>query len=227
MSYSLAELERRLALMIRIGYVSEVDTSDPAAPRCIVTNGGLETDWLPWFAPKSGNDAEFWAPEIGEQAVVFSPFGDQAQGIVLFGIAQDAMPAPETNVDKHVRKYKDGAIVSYDRAAHNYLVDIPAGGSITLRVGSTSLVLQDGSATLTAQTFEHIGNQATFDGAATVKKLLSWLSGVAGNAGSSGGANSIVGGVNITQGDVTADGIGLKSHHHNEHDGPPTSPAQA
>jgi hypothetical protein len=88
-------------------------------------------------------------------------------------------------------------------------------------------VLVDGKATLTAQQFEHVGDQATFDGAATIKKLLSWLSGVSGAAGSGGGTNAINGGVNVVNGDVVVDGIGVKSHHHNEHDGPPTSDAQA
>ncbi|WP_323119983.1 phage baseplate assembly protein V [Burkholderia alba] len=226
MSYSLAELSRRFALMIRVGQVSAVDAADPRAPRCMVAMGSLETDWLPWFSPRAGNDSEFWAPEIGEQAVVFSPFGEQAQGFVLFGIAQDAMPMPETNPERHVRKYKDGALVSYDRAAHAYLISVPSGGNITLQVGSTSLILQDGKATLTAQQFEHVGDQATFDGQAIVKKLLSWLSGVAGNAGTEGGTNTIQGGVKVANGDVDADGITLKGHHHIEHDGPPTSNAK-
>ena len=33
--------------------------------------------------------------------------------------------------------------------------------------------------------------------------------------------------VNVTNGDVFADSISLKNHHHTEHDGPPTSSAQA
>ncbi|MDT9046511.1 phage baseplate assembly protein V, partial [Escherichia coli] len=80
--------------------------------------------------------------------------------------------------------------------------------------GSTSLVLEDGKATLTAAQFEHKGDTATFDGMATVKKLLSWLSGVSGKAGSGGGTNAIDGGVNVVNGDVVVDGIGVKAHHH-------------
>jgi phage baseplate assembly protein gpV len=118
-------------------------------------------------------------------------------------------------------------VIQHDRSAKAYSVNVPAGGSISLTVGSTSLVLVDGKATLTAQQFEHVGDQATFDGAATIKKLLSWLSGVSGAAGSGGGTNAINGGVNVVNGDVVVDGIGVKSHHHNEHDGPPTSDAQA
>lgn len=227
MTFSLAELQRRMALMIRVGSVSDVDTSDPAAPRCIVENGGLVTDWLPWLAPRAGNDSEFWAPEIGEQAVVFSPFGDQAQGIVLFGIPQDAFPAPETNPDRHVRKYKDGAVVSYDRAAHAYLVDVPAGGNITFQVGSTSLVLQDGKATLSALEFDWNGDAAKFAGTLAVQLMLSFMNGISGQQGNAAVSAAIDGGLKVTNGDITADDISVKGHHHIEHDGPSTSDAQA
>jgi phage baseplate assembly protein V len=227
MTWPLAELERLVAQMIRVGTIKSVDLSDASAPTCVVTNGGLDTDSLPWVSLRAGADSEFWCPDIGEQALVLSPFGDMAQGFVIVGIFQGAMPSPGLNPDVRVTRYKDGAIESYDRANSKYLLQVPVGGSITLQVGSTSLAMVDGKATLTAQQFEHVGNQATFDGQVTVNKLLSWLSGVAGAAGSSGGANAIDGGVNVINGDVTVDGIGVKKHHHIEHDGPGTSPSVA
>lgn len=227
MSYSIAELERRFAQMIRVGTVAEVDASDPTQPVCTVQMGGLTTDWLPWFAPRAGGDAEFWAPDIGEQAVVLSPFGDQTQGFVLFGIAQTAFPMPETNTDKHVIKYKDGAVVSYDRAAHSYLVNVPAGGNITLQVGSTSLVLTDGKAVLNANEFDWNGNSATFAGTLLVQMMLSFMNGISGQKGNASSAAAIDGGLKVVNGDIQADSISLKGHHHVEHDGPSTSNAQA
>jgi phage baseplate assembly protein V len=178
MTWPLSELERRVAQMIRVGTIKSVDLSDPAQPTCVVTNGGLDTPSLPWFAPRAGNDAEFWCPEQGEQAVVFSPFGDVAQGFALVGLFQDAYPSPGTNPDVHVRKYKDGAVESYDRAAHAYLRAVPSGGSITLQVGNTSLVLTDS-------------------------------------------------GVKVTGGDVVADNISLKGHHHLDAQGGDTGAAEA
>jgi phage baseplate assembly protein V len=226
LTYSLAELQRRMALMIRVGAVSAVDASDPKGPRCMVSNGGLETDWLPWLAPRAGADSEFWAPEIGEQAVVFSPFGDQAQGIVLFGIPQDALPAPETNPDRHVRKYKDGAVVSYDRAAHDYLVSVPAGGNITLQVGSTSLVLQDGKATLNASEFDWNGDSAKFAGTLAVQLMLSFMNGISGQQGNAPVSAAIAGGLKVTGGDIQADAISLKGHHHDDPQGGESSNAK-
>jgi len=141
--WALSELGRLVAQMIRVGTVKSVDLSDPARPTCVVTSGGLDTPPLPWLAPRAGYDAEFWCPEAGEQAVVFCPLGDPAQGFVLLGLFQEAHPAPGNNPDVHVRRYKDGAMVQYDRAAHAYSIEIPAGGSISFRVGSASLVMRE------------------------------------------------------------------------------------
>jgi phage baseplate assembly protein V len=218
----IGELQRQISQLIRIGTVVSV-TGDMAT----VEIGGVESDPMQWAVQRAGPDAEWWAPEPGEQVVILTPYGDVAQAIILFSLYQDLYAAPANDPNVHRVSYKDGTVIQHDRSAKAYSVNVPAGGSISLTVGSTSLVLVDGKATLTAQQFEHVGDQATFDGTATIKKLLSWLSGVSGAAGASGGTNAINGGVNVVNGDVVVDGIGVKSHHHNEHDGPPTSDAQA
>ena len=46
--------------------------------------------------------------------------------------------------------------------------------------------------------------------------------GKGGMAISGGSGATVSGNVTVTGGDVKADGIGLKSHHHVEHDGPST-----
>jgi phage baseplate assembly protein gpV len=40
-------------------------------------------------------------------------------------------------------------MVQYDRAAHAYSIEIPAGGSITCRVGGASLVMREGGIDVT------------------------------------------------------------------------------
>jgi phage baseplate assembly protein V len=212
-AYGLSELDRMQANMVRYGVVIELDAAN-ARVKC--STGGLETDWLPWCAGRAGATRKWSAPRPGEQVVVISPYGDPAQAFVLPGFYQDDHPAPASSQDKETTVYPDGSTSEHDSAAKSYTYTVPAGGKITLQVGSTSLVLEDGKATLTAAQFEHKGDAATFDGMATVKKLLSWLSGVSGKAGSDGGANAIDGGVNVVNGDVTADNISLKGHGHIE-----------
>ncbi|EKN01120.1 phage baseplate assembly protein V [Acidocella sp. MX-AZ02] len=148
MSFALADLARRMAQMIRFGTIQSVDLSDPTAPRCVVSDGTWLTPAIPWISARAGGDAEIWAPDQGEQAVVFSPFGDPAQGVALVGIFQMTMPAPAATAGQRVVKYKDGGIESYDRTASKKVISVPAGGSITLQVGTTSLIITQGAVTL-------------------------------------------------------------------------------
>lgn len=174
MSWDVTELGRRMAQMIRIGVVDSVDLTDATQPRCVVKIGPLTSPPIPWIAPRAGNDAELWAPEPGEQAVILSPFGDLAQAVALVGLYQSNFPAPGTDPDIRTVKYKDGAAEQYDRAAHKYSFTIPTGGSFTFQVGSTAMVLNET-------------------------------------------------GLNITNGDVTADGHTLKLHTHIDSRGGQTS----
>jgi phage baseplate assembly protein V len=220
----IGELQRQISQLIRIGTVVEVVAGTDTAT---VEIGGVVSPPLQWGVLRAGPDADWWAPEPGEQVLIFAPYGDVAQAIILFSLYQDLYAAPSTNTNVRRRTYKDGAVEQYDRSAHAYLLQIPSGGSFTVQVGGSSMVLTDGKLTLNVSQLEHVGDAATFDGTATIKKLLSWLSGVSGNAGGGGGNNAIVGGVNVTGGDVVVDGIGTKAHHHIEHDGPSTGSAQA
>jgi phage baseplate assembly protein V len=215
-----SEIERLLAQMIRVGVIAQLE-----GQLATVTVGGdddtpLTTDWLPWFAQRAGPDSEWWPPEPGEQVVVLSPFGDQNQGFILVGIGSETYPLPSGTETQHIRRYADGATETYDRSVSAYTLNVPAAGSITLQVGASSLVMTNTGTKLTTPTFEHSGQSATFDGTATVKALLSFLNGIAGQQGSASG-NSIQGGlsiqngsVNVQGGDVQADTISLKGHGH-------------
>ena len=138
MSYDLAELERRLANVIRIGKIIEADY---AAARVRVASLGLETDWLPFVAQRAGKDRTWQPPEVGEQVVVFSPSGDPAMGIVLPGLYQDAHPPAGDAATVHRTIYDDGTVIEYDRAAHRAVVNLAAGGSSLLKSGAIELEL--------------------------------------------------------------------------------------
>jgi phage baseplate assembly protein V len=128
-----ADIIRRLENMIRFGTVAEVD---PAQPRCRVKTGGITTAWLPFIAPRAGEDSEWDPPSGGEQCVVLSPSGDPATGVVLVGLYSDTNPAPDNNPKRHRRTYRDGAVIEYDTENSHYLIDLPADGKYTLRCGS-------------------------------------------------------------------------------------------
>ena len=68
--------------------------------------------------------------------------------------------------------------------------------------------------------------ESTFTGNVTVQKRLTYQGGMAGSNNQGGPTATIDGGMDITNGDVVVDGIAVKGHHHDEHDGPPTSLAK-
>ena len=148
--WALTELQRRLANVIRLGFVHDADY--PAA-RLRVRYAGTPdspvlTGWLRWIAPRAGPDREWDAPEVGEQVVVFSASGDLDQGLVLAGIFRDAYPALESVPTKHTRRYDDGAVFSYDREAHHLEATLPAGSSATIE--SDAVTVRCATATINA-----------------------------------------------------------------------------
>lgn len=147
MSYAGTDTDRRLANVVMFGRISEID---PARGVARVDFDGAGTDWIPWTTTRAGGDRTYWCPEVGEQVVVAAVGGDLGNAAIIGCLFQDAHPEAADNADTHRTIYKDGAVVEYDRAGHNYLVDIPAGGKITLRCGASTIEISDDGVTVTA-----------------------------------------------------------------------------
>jgi phage baseplate assembly protein V len=88
--YTLNDLDRRLANMIREGTITEVDLE---AKKAKVEIGDIITEWLQWGVRRAGKNRDWHAPDVGEQVVVFSPGGDLSQGIIGPSLWQDEFPA--------------------------------------------------------------------------------------------------------------------------------------
>ncbi len=129
MTFEQAEAERLLANLIRPGRVIAVD--HPAA-RVKFESGDLQTGWRPWFTGRAGSTRDWDPPTIGEQGVLFSPFGDPAQGFVLIGLYQDAHPAPSQDEGVHRCEYPDSAVTEYDHANHKLRITLPPGATLEL-----------------------------------------------------------------------------------------------
>lgn len=246
MSHVLAEIDRRLANMIRLGTIAELDEANALVT---VAVGDMKTDWLPWRASRAGGNVAWHAPEVGEQVILLSPSGDLGQAVVLGSLYQSAHPANANTKDVQRMTYADGTVVEYDRAAHQLKVDASAAsGTVLVNVGGGHVIVQCATAAVTASdsvTVEcataavtasqsvdvQAGTTATVKapeitldsplstctGALVVEGLLSFNAGMSGKPGSGGGAAAnIQGGMAITGGDVKADGIGLKTHTHRE-----------
>lgn len=227
MTQALSELDRRLANLLRYGVIAQLDE---AHARATVDLGDVTTEWLPWFALRAGGDTAWWAPEPGEQVMVFSPSGELAMGTILPGIYSDAHPANGDRKTLQRVTYADGTIVQYDRAAHQLKIDATASsGAVLVDVGSGSVTVNCATATVKATTSVTLDTPATHcTGALTVdgNTLVKGTATVQGATALQAGAT--VTGAMAATGAVTSGGIGLASHHHTAQGATsPTTAAQA
>jgi phage baseplate assembly protein V len=236
--YRLAELERRLPNVLRVGTVAEADY--PAA-RVRVRTGDILTGWLPWLTVRAGMDRSWWAPEVGEQAVILAPSGELGQGLVLFGLYRDTHPAPADRETVDRRVYADGAVIEYDREAHVLHALIPGdivaevsrdiratvGRDLVASIGRDLVVSVQGRADVTAQGEARIESTTRLVRAAPVievdGRIVQGTGGYGGSSEFHGEIRHADGDYIQTGGDVVSEGVSLQHHVHPENDnGGPT-----
>lgn len=222
MTPDIAELERRLSNLLRVGTVAEADY---ARAMVRVACDGLTTEWLPWLTRRAAGDVDWWAPEVGEQVVLMAPSGLLEAAFVMPALYSVSHPEPEQTPDRHTVRYANGDTVVHDRVAGSWRVK--CAGPVTVEAGGTVTVVAAGAVTVKAPSVTLDTPQTTCTGKLNVKGLLTYQGGMTGSGGAGGAAATIQGAVQIQSGDVTADGISLKQHTHTEQgDGAPTSPAR-
>ena len=173
MEYIVADLQRRLANMIRRGKVHSVDFAQtPPRVRVEYAEGAI-TAWLPFIsARQSVASASTWQPlAVGEGVMIFSESGDLALGIVLPSIPDATNTPPSNSPDEHITKYSDGTLIKYDRAAHALTVDVVGPVSLTASdsvdlVCKTAKVTASGQASITAAKI-HLNDESGAGGAVT------------------------------------------------------------
>lgn len=192
-SWGLGEIERRLANMVKVGVISAVDH---AGKKIRVEAGGMNSAWLPWPV-EMGRNFKRWRPlRAGQQVVMVAPSGELAQATVIGMLYSSSLDAPDTNPDLDLIEFEDGTRLQYNSASSHLTADCV--GDVTVR--SPSLVTIDSP-------------QTTVTGKMNVQGLFTYEAGMVGSGGS-GATASINGSINVTGGDVTADGISLKQHTH-------------
>ncbi|MEG1798705.1 MAG: phage baseplate assembly protein V [Synergistaceae bacterium] len=131
------EQERRFANLIQLGVISEVQ---PGKGLCRVSFGERVSPLSPWLMGRCGDDKEFWHPDIGEQAIFLSPYGDGSEGIVMIGIMSNKRPLP-TGVREglYIKEFKDGSRIEIDRNSHIVLIKDSYGSYIKMADGDIIL----------------------------------------------------------------------------------------
>lgn len=123
--FNLNDLGRRLANIIRLGQIFEIDYE---AAKARVKIGDLETDFLPWITAKSGENKNWNPPEIDEQVMILSPGGELNQGVILPSLYRGS--APENSSDIQSIIFADGSKISFDKSSGNLDLDIKGNATI-------------------------------------------------------------------------------------------------
>ena len=131
--FTLNDLGRRLANIIRLGTILEANYSQALAR---VKIGDLETDWLPWVTANSGNNKNWNPLEIDQQVMVLSPGGELNQGIILPSLYKN--DAAETSPNIQSITFQDGSKISFNRSNGNLDLDIK--GNATIKVAGTAQI---------------------------------------------------------------------------------------
>ncbi|MFW3896657.1 phage baseplate assembly protein V [Pseudomonas bharatica] len=147
MSYVSAMHDRMIAGLLIPCRVVAVDL---AAARVRVSDGaGWTSAWLRWHSHAAGKARHWRAPSLDEQGMLISPSGEPAQGTFIPGLYGNAGSAPDNREHVETWRFDDGGSLVYDWQASAYTVELPRG-SITLKVGGTTLTATPDSITLTS-----------------------------------------------------------------------------
>ena len=193
-NYDLTEMNRALSNMIRVGNIRAVDVANA---RVRVAFGGCVSDWLPWGTARAGNRRDWTAPNVGEQVMVFCPFGDPTQAVVGPSIFQDDFSAPATSADQDTTVYPDGTTVDYNSATNTLTVTVAGSGNVVINC-KVATVKADTSVTIDTP-------ETTCTGNLTVKKSFTM--------GQEGGSATMKGNVAIEGGSLTHNGKNVGSTH--------------
>ena len=155
----LAELRRRLANLVRIGTIEDVDEDEYRVRvryEDADESAGQEkaaTAWIPWMTPRNGDRSEWDPPADGEPVVMAAPDGDLGNAIVIGSLYSLLKPPPDAAGKRRVTRYSDGAVIGYDADAHALSGTLPAGATAAVAApGGMSLtgdVAIDGNVTAT------------------------------------------------------------------------------
>lgn len=129
--FAFSEVVRKLANLIRIGKIAEIDGAQVR-----VQIGRVTTGFLPIISYAS-EDSFWWPISKGEQVAVFAPFGEFAQGFVLRSIHYNVFPAQSDQNSINV-KAKNDVKVSGEKKC-----DITFNDGFEIKVGNASLKMSD------------------------------------------------------------------------------------
>ncbi|OQS35564.1 baseplate protein [Chromobacterium haemolyticum] len=166
----------------------------------------MRTMWLPIAYPKTLQDQCCWTYDNGEHvAVLLDARGED--GVILGAVYSDADKPPVTDPNKFVVRFKDGALLEYDRGTH--VLTVTGVQKVVVQADAEILLLAGAKVTVDTP-------EAEFTGNVLVKGKLEGQGGMAVSGGN--GASAVISGKMEVDGDIHASGsvmdAGGNSNHH-------------
>lgn len=126
--------------LIQIGTIVNVDPENRALVRVELFE--RVTDWIPYKMIVNSHIRIWTPPRVGEQVIVFSPFCEGDDGIVLGGIYNVNQKEPTgSNDHTSVIVFEDGTSITYDTTAK--ALTINASGSVAVTAPSGMSITAD------------------------------------------------------------------------------------
>jgi phage baseplate assembly protein V len=139
-SFAFSDLCRRVANLIRIGKIAEVDGA-----KVKIAIEKVKTNWLPIIS--TAGDTGVWIPiSVGEQVAVFSLYGEMSQAIVIRSIHYNAFAAPENkddvsiNLKANVTANSDGKLEAKFEKGFEFV-----SGDLSIKMSEDKIIISCGS----------------------------------------------------------------------------------
>lgn len=190
-----ADIQRRLENLIRLGQIKTVTAAKPYMTVTVQIDE-ITTAPIRYLNLRAGNDKTWDPPSIGEEVLVLSPCGVLEIGIAVGGLNNADNPALSTDLNKNIRMFSDGCLISYDTQSHALEAILPSGG--------TAVLTATGGVTINADTTINGNLQINGSTAMTGNNTVGGSQMVQGSSHSTGHFS--------TDADVTAGPISLKTH---------------
>lgn len=138
--FAFSEVVRKLANLIRIGKVSEINGDEVK-----VQIGRVTTGWLPIIS--TAGKTSCWIPiSEGEQVIVFSPYGESAQGFVLRSMHYDTYKFPENTGNIDIKTPFSINVKGESEFSSEFAKDFSVKvGSATVSLSKNSIIIRNGN----------------------------------------------------------------------------------
>lgn len=193
-----AELERILANIVRVGVVSSVSDAAGSARVVFDDRDNTVSFDLPVMQRQSLQNKDYAMVDVGEQVVcVFLPSGIE-QGFILGSMYSSKEARPASSRDVRRVQFSDGTAIEYNRATHVLTASVQ--GNVVVTASGNITATTSGQVVVTAPNI-------TLNGSVLINGPLSQ------GTGGAGGAATIQGPLTVNTGTITNAGTNVGSTH--------------